>query len=255
MPCFSAPGFSCSCHYFLYENANVYSCSNTSASVESLPPTVPQGTDWFVLTDSQLKILSGTFYYLNSIVYLNLSTNHIESITEDFIDTVNKNQNLRWLNLANNYLASIPSKMQELTFLQGIWLSGNLFDCHCSMTWMVGWLNNFTTRTGDHVIIDYKDILCYSGLNIGDPIYKLDEVSMGCFPKELTIWQKVGIGIGTGVAGLIIIILSVLIIKRSRDIKFILYYYCKWGSYFGVPKDDKDENLNNIKYDAFLYYR
>ena len=123
------------------------------------------------------------------------------------------------------------------------------------MTWMVGWLNNFTTTSGDHVIVDYKDIFCHSGLSIGEPIYKLDEVSMGCFPKELTVLQKVGIGVGTGVAGLMIIILSVLVIKRSRDIKFFLYYYCKWCTCFGVSKDDRNENLKNMEYDAFLHYR
>ena len=139
--------------------------------------------------------------------------------------------------------------------MQKIWLAENPFHCQCSMTWMIGWLNNFTTTTGEHVIVDFQHVTCHSGLNIGEPVYKLDEVDMGCFPKELTLWQKVGIGVGSGVAGLVIIALSALAIKRSRDIKFFFYYYCKWMICVGVPRDDKDEKLDNLKYDGFLYYR
>ena len=200
-------------------------------------------------------MLSGELYYLNNIVYLNISTNHIESITDDFIDTVNKNQTLRWLNLANNYLTSIPSKMQNLTFLQGIWLSGNLFDCHCSMTWMVGWLNNFTTRTGEHIIIDYKDVLCHSGLNIGDPIYKLDEVSMGCFPNKWSLFQKVGVGIGAAVAVVIITGLVITSVRNSRSLRFFVFHKLKIRSalYWNAKKED--ENVENMKYDAYMTYR
>ena len=255
VPCFSPPGFSCSCHYFLYEKADVYSCPNTSASVESLPPTVPHGTDWFLLIDSQVKILAGDIYYLNSIVYLNLNTNHIESITDDFINTVNKNQSLRWLNLANNYLATIPSNIQKLTFLQKIWLGGNVFDCHCSMTWMVGWLNNFTTSKGEHIIIDYKDVYCHSGLNIGDPIYKLDEVSMGCFPNKWSLFQKVGVGIGSAVAVVIITVLMIISVRNSRSLRFFIFHKLNVRSALYWNANKEDDNLETMKYDAYLTYR
>ena len=255
VPCFSPPGFKCSCHYFLSENADVYSCSNTSAFVDSLPSFVPQGTDWFLLTESQVKILSGDMDYLNSIVYLNLNTNHIKSITDEFINTVNKNQSLKFLNLANNNLAIIPSKVQELTFLQGVWLGGNPFDCHCSMTWMVGWLNNFTTPKGEHIIKDYKDVICHSGLNIGNPIYKLDEVSMGCFPSKWNLLQKVGVGIGAAVAVVIITVLVNISIRNSRSLRFFIFHKLNIRSALYWNAHKEDDNLENMKYDAYLTYR
>ena len=168
--CLSSAQFICSCYYYLYYKANVYSCFTTSGPVEMLPTAVPHGTDWLVIENSQVNQLAGSYSYLMSIWYLNLQGSKIESMGDDFVNTLDRNKTLRWLNLANNRLSNIPRRMQELTFLQHVSLSGNLFDCHCSMIWMVGWLNNFTTTGGDHVIVDYKDVFCYSGLNIGDPI-------------------------------------------------------------------------------------
>ena len=88
----------------------------------------------------------------------------------------------------------------------------------------------------------------------GHPIHQFDKVEMGCFPPELTLWQKISIGLLAGVAFIIIAGLAHLVIKRSRDIKFFLYYYCKWCTYFGVPKDNKNEKLDNMEYDAYLSF-
>ena len=122
------------------------------------------------------------------------------------------------------------------------------------MTWVIDWLNNFTTSSGEHVIAGYENIKCHSGMMVGVPIAQLDKVNMGCFPSKLTLRQKIAIGIAAIVAGIIIITLTALVIKRSRDVKFFFYYYFKWCTCFG-PKDDKNENLDNIEYDAFLSYR
>ena len=159
------------------------------------------------------------------------------------------------MNLANNKLAIIPSKIQELIFLQMVWIGGNPFDCHCSMTWMVGWLNNFTRKTGEHVIRDYKDVMCHSGLNIGDPIYKLDEVSMGCFPSKWSLFQKVGVGIGAAVAVVIITVLVIISIRNSRSLRFFIFHKLKIRSALYWNADKEDDNLENIKYDAYLTYR
>ena len=219
--------------------------------MKTLPASVPHGTDWLLLENCQVNQLAGSYLYLMSIWYLDLQDSRIESISDDFINTLQRNKTLRWLNLAKNRLSNIPRKIQELTFLQQVSLSGNPFDCHCSMTWMIDWLNNFTTTSGDHVIVDYKEVFCHSGLNVSDPIYKLDEVIMGCFPAKLTFGQKLGIGIGAAL-GFLVLILVFLVARNPREIKFYMYYYFKVDT---VPKDDKNENVENMQYDAFFCYR
>ena len=223
--------------------------------METLPSAVPNGTNWLVIRNSQVNQLVGTYSYLMRIRHLDLQGSRIENIEDEFINTVEKNKILRGLNLANNRLLNIPIKIQQLTFLEQVWLHGNLFDCHCSMTWMVGWLNNFTTTSGQHVIVDYKDVLCHSGLNIGDPIYKLDEVSMGCFPNKWSLLQKVGVGIGAAVAVVIIIGLVIISVRNSRSLRFFIFHKLKIRSalYWNAKKED--ENLENMKYDAYLTFR
>ena len=243
----------CYCHYLLNVRANVYNCSNSNE--KWLPPLVPHSTNWFLLQGNHIFELNSNFEYLRSIWFLDLKSNSIKLISDTFIDTVKKGGEIKWLDLSENNLARIPSTIQELTFLEKVWLDGNPFHCDCEMTWMIGWLNNFTGPDGEHKIVNYDRLVCHQGIMKGMPIYLLKVVDMGCFPKEWTLWQKVGVGLGSGLAGLVIILLSVLVIKRSRDIRFFFYYYCKWCTCIGVPKDDKNEKLDNIKHDAFLYFR
>ena len=138
----------------------------------------------------------------------------------------------------------------KLTNLEKIWLSGNPLRCDCQMTWMIGWLSK-----SKDIIDDYQDIKCYSGMLEGLPIYVLNEVLMGCYPHILTKQQKIAIGIAAGISSLVIIALVILVIRKSRDIKFFFYYYCIWCRSIGLPNDDKNEHLDSLLYDAFLCYR
>ena len=51
---------------------------------------------------------------------------------------------------------------------------------------------------------------------------------------------------------IVIIVLVTIIAKNSREAKFFMYYYLKLDT---VPKDDKDDNVDNMQYDAFFCYR
>ena len=190
--------------------------------------------------------------YLKSIGYLNVNSNKITIMNGSFMSALLQSQTLKWLNLAFNDITNLPVNVQNLTHLEKIWLSGNPFHCDCEMTWMIGWLNNFTIPSKEHVIVDYQDIKCHSGKMKGKPIYKLNKVDLGCFPSRMTTLQKVGIGLGAMLALIVIIVLVTIIAKNSREAKFFMYYYLKLDT---VPKDDKDDNVDNMQYDAFFCYR
>ena len=172
-----------------------------------------------------------------------------------FINITTVSSQFHKLDFARNRLTGIPSKIQELHYLEKIWLSGNPFHCDCSILWMIGWLNNFTTSIGKHIVVDYQDLRCHSGTAVGTPIYKLDKVLLGCYPKGLFILQRVIIGIGSATAGLIIIFLLLIIIKRSRTLQFFIFYKLKIKSILSLKKDQEDENVECKEYDAFLSYR
>ena len=99
---------------------------------------------------------------------------------------------------------------------------------------------------------DYQSLKCNSGKMIGEPIFKLNEVKMGCFPKQWTTLQKIGVSIGGGMAILIITCLVFWMLRNSREAKFFMFYYLQLDT---VPKDDTDENVDNMEYDAFFCYR
>ena len=163
-------------------------------------------------------------------------------------------RNISELNLSQNKFTTIPKGLANFTHLKKIWLGGNPFHCNCSVTWTIEWINKFTNLIGDHIIVDYKNVKCHDGPVAGRLIFTLSRVDMNCFPSIYmwTTWQKAGVGIGSVVAIVIIILLIVVKMKGSREVKFLMYYYFRLDT---VPKDDKNENVDNMEYGAFLCYR
>ena len=235
VPCNSSTSYTCYCHYKQDERSNIYSC--TSQTVHTFPSLVPSFTDTLLVRNTNITKLCGSLSYTKTLRTLDLRMNSISRICESFV------------------MELIKDPTSGSSYLEKIWLSGNPFHCDCEMTWMIGWLNGFITYVKKPVIADCVGMICSSGIIKGQPIYKLNEVKMGCFPSKWSIGQKIGIGIGTGIAILIIVWLTFIVLKRSRDIMFFIYYYCKWCTCFGIPRDDPHERFGNMFYDAFLCYR
>ena len=231
----------------------MFNCS--SGNLYTLPQSAPNFTNWVLLENNNIKNIHEFGTYLSKAQFLHLGGNMLSSINDLFLFNLQIKQSITRINLSRNKLILIPAKIQQLHFLEKIWLSGNPFHCDCSMLWMIGFLNNYTTSTGEHIVEDYQHLACHSGAAIGTPIYKLNEVILGCYPKGLTIWQKVLIGTGSGTAGIIIILLFLMIIKRSRTLQFFIFYRLKIKSILNINNDPKAESVEDKEYDAFLSYR
>ena len=153
--------------------------------------------------------------------------------------------------MKNNKLSHLPKSVAKFKFIHEIWLGQNPFHCDCSMTWMIAWINNFTlSPSKQHIIIDYKNVKCYTGMMIGLPIYKLSEIEMGCFPNKWTTWQKGTVGAGV-VMVLLLVVTAVLIVRKRKTFPFLMYYYVNLNT---IPKDEKDENIDDKEYDAYLSF-
>ena len=229
----------------------MYNCS--SANLNTIPTSAPNFTNWVILENNNINRFSGFRSYLTEVQFLHLGGNMISTVNYSFLINSENSKKITWLNLSRNKLKTLPSKIQNLNYFEKVWLSGNPFHCDCSMLWMISWLDNFTTSNGRHIIVDYKNVRCHSGTAVGTPIYKLNEIVLGCYPKGLTTWQKILIGTGSGTGGLVILILLFLIIKRSRTLQFFIFYRLNIKSILGIQKED--ENVKDKKYDAFLSYR
>ena len=98
--------------------------------------------------------------------------------------------------------------------------------------------------------MDYKDVKCHTGMMKGLPIYKLSEIEMGCFPNNWTTWQKGSVGAGVAMV-LLFVVTAVLIVRKRKVFPFLMYYYV---NLITIPKDEKDENIDDKEYDAYLSF-
>ena len=222
----------------------------SSLNLIHLPSLVPNFTDWLILENNNIRNLDSFHTDLGTTSFLNLKGNKISSITNSFLGNLSESKSLKWLDLSNNYLKHLPPEVQELTNLEKVWLRGNPFHCDCDMTWMIDWINNRTT-TGERLVADYAQIKCHSGEISRRPIYQLNKLDMGCYPHDWTLQQKLIVGLSTG-TGIIIIGIVLTVSLYSRRGQFLMYYCLKMDT---IPPDDKDEDLEDIEYDAFFCFR
>ena len=250
MDCETGEDQSCLCFYNRTIGYNIQNCS--SLNLHKLPSNVLKFTDWLILENNDFRNLDIFHTNLGTTIFLNLGRNKISSITTSFVSNLSESKSLKWLDLSENNLKRLPPEIQELTNLEKIWLHGNPIHCDCDMTWMIDWINNFTTGIyRKHVVRDYAQLKCHTGNMHGKPIYQLNNVDLGCYPHDWTLQQKLILGLSASIA-CIIVVAMVIVGLYSRRGRFLLYYYLKMDT---IPPDDKNEDIEDIEYDAFFCYR
>ncbi len=152
--------------------------------------------------------------------------------------------------LTNNSIKTLPRSIQKLGGVSEMYLSGNPLVCDCKMIWMIKWLNELNNSTNTNLVRDFREVKCDNDKFKGIPIIYISEVLMGCFPSRWTTGQKVGIGTGIVLFGIIFII-TVLAMRKSREVKFLLFYYLNLNT---LQKEDLNEEIDTKEYDAFLCY-
>ncbi len=173
-----------------------------------------------------------------------------EEITSSFIEQVGDESTVKYMDFRHSKIRRIHKSFEFLPGLEEIWLGGNPFYCDCDMTWMIPWLNSFNNKSNKPLVQDVAEIKCSNGKFKGLAVHLLTDVLLGCYPSKWTTGQKAGVGVAAVMVS-IIFSLAVVAVKYSSFIKFILFYKFKLDT---IPKDDKNENLDNREYDGFLCY-
>ncbi len=215
---------SCLCYYDIHSLQNILNCSSASQTKFGDPPEM-----------TNVILLNGT---------------SISEIPSGPIETMKTIPSLRIINMTNNKIQKISKEIQHLLQVEEIWLSGNPFNCDCEMTWMITWLNSLRNNSRQGPVRDYRELICGEGRFKGLPVHLLTDVLLGCYPSRWTKAQTAGVSVA-GVLVVIIFLLTVLTLIKSREINFLMYYYLRLDR---VPKDDKNENLDNKEHDAFLCF-
>ena len=230
----------CSCYYHQSSQVNVYDCSKINMT--SIPRNAPREINWILMQNNNLPELCTDLALNEDVSFLNLSSNNVEEVCPIFTHSLAKHKNLVHLDLQDNNLKYLPQSIENVKHLTRVWLSGNAFICDCSMIWMIEWIANFTTSSGENVIQQYKNITCTNDVMAGKPIYLLNRVDMECFSKGMPSW-----GIGLLVTGLLVFTIAAFIIiiyiyKKRKEIKLRLL-------------QDKDENVEDKEFDVLISYR
>ena len=138
VPCTDIEG--CFCHYDWQMKESFVNCSSTN--ITRMPNYVPNNTAFGVLWNISILKLCEYPGFLTNIKVLQVKSTKIYFICKAFANKLNKDRHM--------------SKLKQ------IWLSDNPYHCDCDMIWMTRWLNNFTTTTGEHIIMDYQNVTCHS---------------------------------------------------------------------------------------------
>ena len=216
-------------------------------NLNQLPRSLISKTDHFILSNNILHSLCETPSVFENLKILELPRNFINHISEDFLETIKKS-NIEKLDLSGNKLTRLSQTFKLLKPIKMLSLSDNPFICDCEMLWMSDWLANFTSA-GTKIIKNYENITCHSGKMIGTPIYLLDRVKMGCYPEEFAPW-KIGAIVSTGICVITAIIAAIIIIKRSREVRWLIY-----KNVGKLIKVEGKEDIVGYEFDAFLSYR
>ena len=112
------------------------------------------------------------------------------------------------------------------------------------------WLENATGASGHRLVQDYQDVICATGPLAGTPVYKLNRVTMGCYPRHVQIWIIVT---ACSVGGIILcIVVLILVIHRHRRLVRWLIYK-NFDKIVGDP--DRNEDITDKQFDAFISFR
>ena len=170
---------------------------------------------------------------------MKVNNGKINSICDEMFNILAKGK-IQTLDMSNNNLRKLPLRIQILKNLTYVGLSGNPFVCDCKMIWMKDWLNKFNRS-----MKSLSQVKC----NQHTQIIKLDAVRMGCYPRDLTLWQKLLIGLSTSLT-MMIVIAIITISKRWKEVKWFMYLH-----FDILDKKDGNEYLNNKESDALVSYR
>ncbi len=236
----------CHCYYSIQSKMNVMNCSTTNPS--GLPNSLLPETDWFHMSGGNVSHLCHVPTHFQSLKRIVLKNNSIKSFCQPFVEALRK-VHLDFLDLSGNNLTKLPRKFEEMHFINSLNLSNNNFVCSCDIIWMIDWINNFTTSKGERIVRDFKDVKCHTGQKVGTPIYLLDSTKLHCFPPEFAIW-KIAVIATVGALLLLSSIVIVVVIKRSREVRWIIYK--NLGKLIRAKHKPK---VNHLEYDAFLSYR
>ncbi len=241
----------CQCLYDQGLKVNIMTCTNKTV----FPAAVPNFTDWIIVQNMNIQKFCTTYQYIDSkdgiISFLSIEYSNFVDICDSTLKSILSSPRLKQISFANNNLTKISIIWKTHgSHLEKVWLGGNPIQCHCDMLWTMDWLQNATGTSGHRLVQDYQDVICATRPQRGTPVYKLNRVTMGCYPKHTPIWI---ITTSSSVGGVILIlVIGIIFVHRNRKLARWLIYK-NFDKLLGDP--DRNEDITDKQFDAFISFR
>ena len=210
---------------------------------------VPLDTNWIVLENNTIGEICDDYNYSSDVEKLILPSNSIKTICPSFLIGLANSSALTHFDLSNNLLGDFPKDIQKV--MKKIKLGNNPTDCNCDiLPWMPDWLENTTLPSGEHVVTDYKNVMCRNLIHGKEKrVYRLKEEDLGCNPFNTPVWFVALLTL-CGVLFISIGASLFAVFRRWNEVKFWLYLH-----FDILDKRDNNENLDGKIHDALLSYR
>ncbi len=208
------------------------------------------GTNWIILKNHTIDALCGSYNYSSNVTYLKLASNNIHTLCLSFLNSLlSRGHHLKEVDLSDNLISTIPQNITDS--MVSFRLANNPIDCNCDVVpWMPDWLENATFPSGEHMVPDYKDVICNDLIDGKQKrVYRLKEEDLGCNPFKIPIWFTAVLTL----AAVLVIAIGIsmfIIFRRWNEVKFWLYLH-----FDILDKSDRNENIDGKIFDALLSYR
>ncbi len=168
------------------------------------------------LKEANISSFCTTYPYLKaedgkiSFIQIEYSKTHI---CDETLKSVLRSPYLKNISFANNNITVI-SKIWKThsSHLEKMWFGGNPIECNCDMLWTMDWLENSTGASAERLVQDYQHVVCATGPQKGTPVYKLNRVTMRCYPKHTLIWIIVT---ASSISGIVLLLVITMLILTS----------------------------------------
>ncbi|XP_033750884.1 slit homolog 2 protein-like [Pecten maximus] len=191
----------------LIVDCNRRGLSSLPQVLPSLPPNYTYALDF-----SYNSIRSMTKRpYLDTIQTLDMEGNGLQEIEST---AISETQNLKFIDLKNNKLKSIPNTMQKIVF-EMTDLSNNPFVCDCDMIWMAGWIER------SPMLSPGRSMKCTFEEQEEFTILEVTSSLLDC-----TYDLAIGLAVGFGVLLIIVLIVVIWTKRCPYETKVLLFRFC-----------------------------
>ncbi len=171
----------CHCFAKLVDGHHVMVADCSNSHLSHIPSDLPFETEWLIVANNSISVLHYKPYFKH-LRKLDLQGNKIDNLMNDFVYSLLNSSQIRYINIAQNKLTSLPRNFENLTLQCSVSIFGNPLKCSCDSVWMKHWVLNNSNIMGQ--------VTCQMDSGRWIPVVQMDKADLGC--DNFPVWGIAG---------------------------------------------------------------